>query len=496
MSENDAYSNTEESLPKDELVYRFDPDESRPAAQPACSIPQVNVTVKQPPYPVEGIGNQSFSNTLLGVLIAVVPLMTVSQFGLPWWFLWFLLPVQGLAIFAAYFVLNSHIGVGYHNKVKLPGKPRESYITILDEDLKKEVGTGKISMETFFEAYFDGKIDLADGQDCLDVLEARHDWASFAFGLAQIKFFLLQWIPELLTHSRKQDETQVRDHYDRGDDFYAAFLGPSMVYTSGIISDPAKDESLEELQLNKLKLVSEKLQLQPGEKHLDIGCGWGTLVAYAARYHGTDSTGVTLGLNQTDFGNNRCAEWGVSEKARICCMDYRDIPATKYNKISCLEMAEHVGVRRFQTFLAQVRDLMEDDGLFYMQVAGLRATWQYEDFIWGLFMAKYIFPGADASTPLYWYVKQLEIAGFEVKGVDTVGVHYSATIWRWYQNWMRNRKYIEAKYGKRWFRIWEIFLAWSTIVPRQGGAACFQIVAHKNMNAFDRTRLISKRLVA
>jgi cyclopropane fatty-acyl-phospholipid synthase-like methyltransferase len=220
------------------------------------------------------------------------------------------------------------------------------------------------------------------------------------------------------------------------------------------------------------------------------------LTAYAAKKHGTDSTGVTLARNQTEFGNNRIKEWGVSDRARILCMDYRDIPATKYNKITCLEMAEHVGVLRFQEFLLQVREMLEDDGLFYMQVAGLRATWQYEDFIWGLFMARYVFPGADASTPLYWYVSQLEKAGFEVKSMDTVGVHYSATIWKWYQNWMKNRDTIIDRYGKRWFRVWEIFLAWSTIVARQGNATCYQIVAHKNRNGFDRSALISKRLAA
>ncbi|KAF9917669.1 hypothetical protein BGZ65_012774 [Modicella reniformis] len=157
-------------------------------------------------------------------------------------------------------------------------------------------------------------------------------------------------------------------------------------------------------------------------------------------------------------------------------MDYRDIPREKWDKITCLEMAEHVGIRKFNEFLLQVKDMLNDDGLFFLQIAGLRATWQYEDFIWGLFMAKY----------------QLECAGFEVLNVDTIGVHYSATIYRWYQNWMANKDSITATYGKRWFRTWEIFLAWSTIISRQGSATCYQIVAHKNLNAFDRTGLQSK----
>jgi cyclopropane fatty-acyl-phospholipid synthase-like methyltransferase len=136
-------------------------------------------------------------------------------------------------------------------------------------------------------------------------------------------------------------------------------------------------------------------------------------------------------------------------------MDYRDIPvpAGNYDKITCLEMAEHVGVRHFAGFLKQVHDMLDDDGVFFLQVAGLRKSWQYEDLIWGLFMNKYIFPGADASTPLNDYIRSVESAGFEVKTVDTIGVHYSATLWRWYRNWLANKDKVLAKYGKRWYRV-------------------------------------------
>lgn len=190
------------------------------------------------------------------------------------------------------------------------------------------------------------------------------------------------------------------------------------------------------------------------------------------------------------------------------CADYRDIPrpnapnGQKYDKITCLEMAEHVGVRKFNRFLNQVMELLEDDGVFYLQIAGLRRPWQYEDLVWGLFMNKYIFPGADASCPLAWVIGQLEYAGFEVQQVDTIGVHYSATLERWYRNWMKpeNRQSMIEKYGERQWRVWEFFLAWSTIIARQGSATCFQIVCHKNKNAFDRTRFMEKyhlkRLIA
>ncbi|KAK3812877.1 MAG: Mycolic acid cyclopropane synthetase-domain-containing protein [Benniella sp.] len=447
-------------------------------------------SVKNAEYPVEVAGNESFNNLHLASVILGVPFLIVSFMKLPFWVYPILTFVLGLPIFAAYFVYGSKYAVPYNNRVQTPGKKVEDYITIIDPELQQYKGHNRIPMETFFEAYFDGKIDI--NMDCLELLERRHDWASFRMTAGQAKFFVTQWIPELIWHSKKQDEDQVRDHYDRGDDFYAAFLGPRMIYTSGVMSDVNKNETLEEMQDNKMKLVCEKMRLKKGERHLDIGCGWGTLTAYAAKNYGTDSTGVTLALKQTEFGNNRIKEYGVpATQARIKNCDYRDIPNEKWDKITCLEMAEHVGVLRFNEFLLQIKDMLNDDGLFYMQVAGLRCTWQYEDFIWGLFMAKYVFPGADASTPLYWYIKQLECAGFEVQNVDTVGVHYSATIYRWYQNWMSNKDAMISAYGKRWFRTWEIFLAWSTIISRQGSATCYQIVAHKNLNSFDRVGLQS-----
>ena len=125
----------------------------------------------------------------------------------------------------------------------------------------------------------------------------------------------------------RSDEEQVRDHYDRGDDFYGWFLGPRMVYTSGIISDVDKEESLEQLQDNKLGVVCEKIDLKHGECLLDIGCGWGTLAKYASTNYGAHATGVTLGRNQTAWGNNGLRRANISEtQSRILCMDYRDIP--------------------------------------------------------------------------------------------------------------------------------------------------------------------------
>ncbi|CAH7676811.1 cyclopropane-fatty-acyl-phospholipid synthase [Phakopsora pachyrhizi] len=262
--------------------------------------------------------------------------------------------------------------------------------------------------------------------------EYRHDWASFHLTPTLFKYVITRLIPEVILHTTSQDEEQVRDHYDRGDDFYRWFLGPRMVYTSGIVSDPEREESLEDLQDNKLKLV--------------YWMWMGTLAAFAAKNYGCKVTGVTLGRNQAKFGNERMiAANGIPSTE----------PKGRFSKIVTLEMAEHVGIRRYPDFLKQVYDLLADDGTLVFQVAGIRTNWQYEDLIWGLFMNKYIFPGADASLNLGWVITKLEQAGFEVRAIDVLGVHYSATIWRWYKNWQSNAEKVKEKYGERWYRIWE-----------------------------------------
>ncbi|KAI3393686.1 hypothetical protein diail_3823 [Diaporthe ilicicola] len=449
--------------------------------------------IKNAPLPADAAGNESFS------LIALAFVLGIPPFWLSWKVgggnktaLFFAL-FTTIPLLGGFWLLASSISPRKNEKARYPGRPVEHYLTFKKPaDQAKYHGKNKIPMETFHEMYFDGDVEF--NGDCLEIMEYRHDWANFRFTLSLIKFFLTGMIPEMLMHTRSQDEEQVRDHYDRGDDFYAWFLGPRMIYTSGIISDINAEESLEQLQDNKLAIVCEKIGLKQGERLLDIGCGWGTLARFASANYGAKATGITLGRNQTAWGNNAMRKVGVpEEQSNILCMDYRDIPVPQggYNKITCLEMAEHVGVRHFSKFLKQVHDMLDDDGVFFLQIAGLRKSWQYEDLIWGLFMNKYVFPGADASTPLGWFVDKLEGAGFEIKHIDTIGVHYSATLWRWYRNWMANRDKVEAKYGSRWFRIWEYFLAYSTIISRQGSATCYQITLVKNINSTHRVEGIN-----
>jgi sphingolipid C9-methyltransferase len=365
------------------------------------------------------------------------------------------------------------------------------FVVFHDQKLAARYANEPIPMSTLFEAYFDGAVDLPGDLDRF--LDERHRFVKYTLTPEHFRFFFTRMIPEVAIHSKAQDERIVREHYDRGDDFFSAFLGERMVYTSGFFV--SGNESLEQSQDNKMDLVCNKLMIQPGESMLDIGCGWGTLARHAAKKFGADATGITISKNQTAFGNERIKQWSVEDKARILCLDYRDIPARRWKKISSLEMVEHVGVKNFPKFLAQVYGLLEDDGLFLLQWTGLRRGGgdgvpviglRPEDLIWGLFMNKYIFPGADASLPLSDVVKGMEKAGFEIHSAENISVHYSHTIRRWHQNWISNKEQILATYGERWYRIWHLFLGWSTRIGAQGNAACFQVVANKNLDGFDR----------
>lgn len=149
------------------------------------------------------------------------------------------------------------------------------------------------------------------------------------------------------------------------------------------------------LSLVLQELIAQKIHLKAGDKHLDLGCGWGTFINYCAKNYRTASYGVTLGLNQTAYQAQTAATEGLVGRAKALCMDYRDVPSNSetkgitFDKITCLEMSEHVGVKNYPAFVKQVREMLADDGIFYLQIAGLRRAWQFEDFNWGLFMGKY-----------------------------------------------------------------------------------------------------------
>jgi cyclopropane fatty-acyl-phospholipid synthase-like methyltransferase len=369
-------------------------------------------------------------------------------------------------------------------------------VVFADKKLSARYSTRPIPMAVLLESYLDGAVDIPDMDAFLD---ARHEVATFGLTVGHVKFLVTRMIPEWLGHTKSQDRRIVREHYDRGDDFFEAFLGPTMVYTGAFFEHVG--QSLEQAQYAKIDRVCSKLRVRPGDEVLDIGCGWGTLVARAAQHFGARATGVTIAETGAAHGNARIEREGLSGRASVECLDYRDIPRRQYDRIVSLEMVEHVGIKNLSGYLAIVRDRLKDDGLFLLQWCGLRrgghegvppVGLRPEDMVWGLFMNKYIFPGADASLPPSEMLMALEKAGFEANSVENVSAHYAVTIQRWHDNWKRNRTAVVQSYGERWYRLWHLFLAWSWRIALQGSSACFQVVAHKNLDTFDRRIFLTR----
>lgn len=369
------------------------------------------------------------------------------------------------------------------------------FVEVKKPRLSSRYGKEKVAVGHFVEDYMNGRIDI--NVPFKTIMKHKDEIFTWNFTGHHWKFFLSRFIPEVLIHSKKQDVRIAKEHYDDKNDLFNWFLGERMIYTSCFYNSP--DETLEQAQTNKLDLIASKMQLKPGERLLDIGCGWGTLIAHFAKYYGVDCTGVTIAQAGADWSHKQIKEMGVEDKARVLVKDYRDIPRDrKWNKISCLEMAEHVGIRKFRKFMKQCYDMLEDDGIFYLQIAGLRPHKNFfssknkEDLVWGLFMNEYIFSGADASMPLYWDLTKIEKVGFEVHSVENIGLHYSWTIDAWYHNWQQNKEKVLAKYDEYTFRMFEIFLGWSVEIAREGGSSAWQIVCHKNLNEFDRSKFVGE----
>ncbi|HEY0095515.1 MAG TPA: class I SAM-dependent methyltransferase, partial [Archangium sp.] len=160
---------------------------------------------------------------------------------------------------------------------------------------------GKVAMTTLIEDYIHERLDIEG--DFRAFIRERHSVADYKFVADHFKFLLTNFLPEVLIHSQEQDIRIGREHYDRGNDFFGWFLGPRMIYTSGFFTSP--NQTLEQAQDQKMKLVCDKKQLKKGERYLDIGCGWGTLVATAAKDYGVDATGITIAQKGAAYGTEQ-----------------------------------------------------------------------------------------------------------------------------------------------------------------------------------------------
>jgi cyclopropane fatty-acyl-phospholipid synthase-like methyltransferase len=333
---------------------------------------------------------------------------------------------------------------------------------------------GATSIREALEVYVE-KGQGPAGEPLIDILEKGKYPATF--GKHEMTYLMNDLISHTLLHLDSHNGENVPVAYNKGNDFFRATLGEPMVYTSGIYKKG--DEKLWDAQMYKLDYVANAIDLQPTDKVLDIGCGWGRLVHQLSTKYGADVTGISLSKEQVKFGKHLNKG---NDKAHILLQDAMTFEEANgsFDKITSLEMAEHVGIKRYNHFLTKVHDLLKPQGTLYFQVAGLRRGWQYEDFVWGLFMGEHVFPGADASCPMGWVTTQLERAGFEVQRVQNLGNHYSRTLDQWYDEWAAAKAPMVAKYGETTYRRWEVFLKWSVRVARQGSSTVFMITATKH----------------
>merc|ERR1719240_2477920 len=257
-----------------------------------------------------------------------------------------------------------------------------------------------------------------------------------------------------------------------------------MVYTGAIYAGP--NDTMWSAQLNKLDFIAHALGVKPGDKAMDIGCGWGRLSNHLAS-KGAKVTGVTMSSDQQAYAKRMNKAEGSNVNIVLQNFFDVDFKPKSFNVISSVEMAEHVGIRNYNKFLRKVHSLLADDGTFYLQVAGLPRGYadgynHYEDLLWGLFMDEHVFPGAEASCPLGWVTTHMERAGFEVQAVQNLGNHYSKTLYSWQLVWESKKDEISKTYGERAWRRWRVFLAWSVRIARRGGSTVNFITATKSGN--------------
>jgi len=304
------------------------------------------------------------------------------------------------------------------------------------------------------------------------------------FGKIEMNRYLRTWLVGTWFHDTSQDANYLPEAYNKGDDWFEATLGEPMVYTGAIYTGPS--ESMWSAQLKKLDFIAHALGARPGQRAMDIGCGWGRLSNHLAS-KGAEVVGVTMSSDQQKYAQKMTAELGNSKKVEIVLKNFFDLeyPAQHFDIISSVEMAEHVGIKNYNKFLRKVHNFLADDGVFYLQVAGLPRGYgvgynHYEDLVWGLFMDEHVFPGADASCPMGWVITKLEQAGFEVQNVQNLGSHYSKTLHHWLQLWESKKDSVVKVYGERSWRRWRVFLAWSVRISRRGGSTVQFITATKS----------------
>jgi cyclopropane-fatty-acyl-phospholipid synthase len=274
-------------------------------------------------------------------------------------------------------------------------------------------------------------------------------------------------------HSRERDLRAVRHHYDVGNEFFSLFLYDSMTYSCAVFSRGA--QTLEEAQQVKLDLVCRKLQLEPGDRMLDVGCGWGSLIVHAAREYGVRATGVTLSEPQAVRARQRAEDAGVGDRVDVQVMDWRDLAGEGYDKIASIGMVEHVGSANIDAYAARLAGLLRPGGwLLNHGIARLRHT----DPEAGPFSERFVFPDA-APLHVSRICFAVERAGLVTQTVEGFHADYAETLKHWAERLDSNHERALELAGPERMRVWRLYLRTARRGFESGFIGLFQVLAQK-----------------
>jgi cyclopropane-fatty-acyl-phospholipid synthase len=332
-------------------------------------------------------------------------------------------------------------------------------------------------------AYVSGELEVDDVDAVLDLLDswkppALDGGARARLALAAARASGLRLPPrppqaELRPrgrrHSRERDERSVRHHYDLPAEFFELFLGPSMTYSCAVFSRGAT--TLEEAQEAKLEMVCTKLDLQPGQRVLDIGCGWGSFALHAASRHGVHVVGITLSPPQAERGQRKAAELGLSDRVDIRVADYRELTDEPFDAVASIGMVEHVGSNQIDVYARQVARMVKPGGrVLNHGIARLRHT----DAEAGPFSERYVFPDA-APLHLSRIQLALERAGIVTEHVEGLASDYAETLRHWAANLDRNLETATRLAGPERIRVWRLYLRAARRGFQSGFTSIYQV---------------------
>ncbi|HYC45919.1 MAG TPA: class I SAM-dependent methyltransferase [Burkholderiales bacterium] len=317
--------------------------------------------------------------------------------------------------------------------------------------------------------YVEEQLDVdGEARQIIRVSEALSDspTASHARGSR-----LRKWIG----HSRLFDSKAIRYHYDVSDDFFGLWLDPRRVYSCGYFR--RADDTLAIAQEQKLDHICRKLMLKPGDRFLDIGCGWGALILWAAERYKVHATGITLSQNQYDYARQRIAQAGLSDRCEVRLLDYRDVPEdAPYDRIASVGMFEHVGRKNLPVYFGKIYRLLKPGGLVMNHGITLNSVDGQElgsDI--GSFIDEYVFPGGEL-THVSKVIAEMSQQGLESWDVESLRPHYARTLWSWVENLEANRAAALQTVTEKIYRIWRIYMAGSAHAFERGWMSIYQIL--------------------